>query len=71
MVDSRNFKKHTTNETYMDKLRKNKFIPLIIIIILALMLIALQYFMMDIIESAYSDIETSSFENILRDIRLM
>ena len=46
MVDSRNFKKQNNSSS---KLKQNKWIPLIIIVILALVLVAIQYVMIDIL----------------------
>jgi len=46
MVDSRNFKKQNKPTS---KLKQNKWVPLVILVILALALIAIQYVMIDIL----------------------
>jgi len=54
MVDSRNFKTFKAKEKSKipAKFRKNPMIPLVIIVILALALIAINYLMMDILQWA-------------------
>lgn len=47
MVDSRNFKNYGNN----GKKKKNQIIPLIIIVVLALVLVAIQWFIMDIVSA--------------------
>ena len=46
MVDSRNFKKQNQKG---QGLKKHKWIPLVVIVVLALVLILIQYFMIDIL----------------------
>ena len=46
MVDSRNFKKQNQKG---QGLKKHKWIPLVVIVFLALILILVQYFMLDIL----------------------
>lgn len=51
MVDSRNFKKQNQKG---EELKKHKWIPLVVIIVLALILILIQYFMLDILMAVNS-----------------
>lgn len=50
MVDSRNFKNYGKNS---GKKKKNPIIALVIIVVLALILVAIQWVMMDIISAVY------------------
>jgi len=54
MVDSRNFKKQNQKG---QGLKKHKWIPLVVIVLLALILILVQYFMLDILVAVNSAIE--------------
>ena len=51
MVDSRNFKKQNQKG---QGLKKHKWIPLVVIVLLALILILVQYFMLDILVAVNS-----------------
>ena len=51
MVDSRNFKKPNQKR---EGLKRHKWIPLVVIIVLALILILIQYFMLDILMAVNS-----------------
>ena len=51
MVDSRNFKKQ--NQKW-EGIKKHKWIPLVVIVVLALILILIQYFMLDILVAVNS-----------------
>lgn len=65
MVDSRNFKKlnQTNNSSkFSSSIKKNPMIPFVIIVILALALIALNYFMMDILQWANESAASSQEE---------
>ena len=64
MVDSRNFKKQNQKG---QGLKKHKWIPLVVIVLLALILILVQYFMLDIlvaVNSAKQKSEIKKFGNI-------
>lgn len=59
MVDSSYFKNNgnkgsngKNNGKLIDRLKKHKWIPMVVLIIIALVLIALQYFMLDVLEYA-------------------
>lgn len=51
MVDSRNFKKQNQKG---EGLKKHKWIPLVVIVILAIVLILIQYVMLDILTAVNS-----------------
>ena len=51
MVDSRNFKKQNQKG---QGLKKHKWIPLVVIVLLALIIILVQYFMLDILVAVNS-----------------
>lgn len=51
MVDSRNFKKQNQKG---EGLKKHKWIPLVVIVILAIILILIQYVMLDILTAVNS-----------------
>ena len=73
MVDSRNFKKlnQTNNSSrFSSGIKKNPMIPFVIIVILALALIALNYFMMDILQWA-NDAATSSQEETTTAVQMI
>ena len=64
MVDSRNFKKsgNSYNKRYKNaqnvgKGRKNPLVPLIVVILMAVILLLLQYFMLDVLQNAYQQME--------------
>ena len=57
MVDSRNFKKNN-NES---GIKKYKWIPLVVIVVLALILIAIQYIMLDILTAVNNPDNFASF----------
>lgn len=58
MVDSRNFKKQNQKG---QGLKKHKWIPLVVIVVLALVLILIQYFMIDILMYLWQSIQNSSY----------
>lgn len=73
MVDSRNFKKlnQTNNSSRLSSgIKKNPMIPFVIIVILALALIALNYFMMDILQWA-NDAAASSQEETTTAVQMI
>ena len=59
MVDSSYFKNNKSNKgtgggKLMDRLRKHKWIPMVILVLIALAMIAIQYFMLDILMAVNS-----------------
>lgn len=73
MVDSRNFKKLNQNNNssrLSSGIKKNPMIPFVIIVILALALIALNYFMMDILQWA-NDAAASSQEETTTAVQMI
>ncbi len=55
MVDSSYFKNNKNNGTggkgkLMERLKKHKWIPMVILILIALVMIAIQYFMLDVLQ---------------------
>lgn len=68
MVDSRNFKNKKTsyNKRYKNtqmtngKKKVNPLLPLLVVIIMAVVLILIQYIMLDIMENVYEQSESES-----------
>ena len=61
MVDSRNFKKQNQKG---QGLKKHKWIPLVVIVVLALVLILIQYFMIDLWQSTQNSSYIHEFGKI-------
>jgi hypothetical protein len=61
MVDSRNFKNFNNKNSrgVSNNLKKKKWIPFVVIVALAIALIALNYFMMDILQWANESMQTT------------
>lgn len=73
MVDSRNFKNlNSTNRSGKgsSSLKKNQWVPFVIIVILAVALIALNYLMMDILQWA-NDSAASQTEEITAALQMI
>ena len=69
MVDSSYFKNNKrsgvrSNGRLMDRLKKNKWIPLVILILIAFAMIAIQYVMLDILQYTRQLAEQQSAEFI-------
>lgn len=66
MVDSRNFKKQNNNSR-MEGLKKHKWIPFVVIVVLAVLLILMCSFLIDINNEVWSSMDSStSLTNLLK-----
>lgn len=73
MVDSSYFKNNKSNKgtgggKLMDRLRKHKWIPMVILVLIALAMIAIQYFMLDVLQYTRQMAEQQSAGVILNSI---
>ena len=73
MVDSRNFKNFKTNknEKVPGGIKKNKWVPFVIIVILAIALIVLNYFMMDVLQWANESMSNTTEEITTSAVQLI